>query len=282
MACTGEAAAHHMHTAAFRMSLNRERLLRLLPALGAGSYLVLGTLWIWLSDLLGERLFSTVAGLSAFQTWKGIGFVVASAMVVYLLLTMARTADVVIGSRDLLGDIAASAVRHAAGCRIGVYNNAVNLPEHRRMRLRLWPWLLARYDVDSTYSWWGTVAWRGAMEDPWTAGQGDSGVLLYPPRAGETGPIESVRWELFREGLEDYAYLELARDLADRAAAKLGAPAAARARATLDQALSLVERWPNVKTAGDEPYTLDPRELAAARKGLAESIIALRAALGEG
>jgi len=175
----------------------------------------------------------------------------------------------------------AIAQARAAGCRIGVYNNAVNLPEHRRMRIRMWPWLLAKYQVDATYSWWGTVCWRDAMADPWTCGQGDSGVLLYPPRAGESGPIESVRWELFREGLEDYAYFELATRLADRAAAKLGDPVAEQARAAVERGLGLVERWPNVKTGSDEPYSIDPRELQAARRGLAESIVALREVLGD-
>ena len=168
-----------------------------------------------------------------------------------------------------------------AGCRIGVYNNAVDFPEHRRLRLRLWPWLLYQYGVDATYSWWGTVCWRGPMEDPWTCGQGDSGVLLYPPREGESGPIESVRWELFREGLEDYAYLELTASLAGRAAAKLGERAAEPATQAIRQALALVEHWPNVKTASDEPYSIDPREHQAAREMLAHTIIALRHALGE-
>ena len=74
-----------MHTD-FRLAFGRERLIRLFPALGASSYLVLGTLWIWLSDRVGERLFPTVESLTVYQTWKGVGFVVLSAAVVYLLL----------------------------------------------------------------------------------------------------------------------------------------------------------------------------------------------------
>lgn len=79
-----------MNTPAFRPASGRDRLVRLFPALGAGSYLVLGTLGIWLSDTLGVRLFHTVESLTAFQTWKGLGFVVASGAVVYLLLSLAR------------------------------------------------------------------------------------------------------------------------------------------------------------------------------------------------
>ena len=166
-----------------------------------------------------------------------------------------------------------------AGCRIYVYNNAVNHPEHRSLRVRLWPWLLRKYGVDGTYSWWGTVCWRGDMEDPWTAGKGSSGVLLYPPRsAAEHGPIDSIRWELFREGLEDYEYLHLATVLAAKLE-RAGQPALARCgRDALAGCLSLVQRWPNVRAANDEPYTLDVEAVAAARLRLAQAIEAMQAA----
>ncbi|MGD8238451.1 MAG: DUF6067 family protein [Armatimonadota bacterium] len=160
-----------------------------------------------------------------------------------------------------------------AGCRILVYNNAVNYPEHRPIRVRLWPWLLRKYGVDGTYSWWGTVCWRGEMADPWTAGRGNSGVLLYPPRSpDEHGPIDSVRWELFREGLEDYEYMHLAEELAAKLEAA-GKPDAARpGRAAVAAALELVDRWPNVRAANDEPYTLDVTAVARAREDLAGAI----------
>jgi hypothetical protein len=167
-----------------------------------------------------------------------------------------------------------------AGCQIHVYNNAVNQPDHRRLRVRLWPWLLWQYRVDGTYSWWGTVCWRGDMENPWTAGTGDfSGVLLYPPRtADERGPVESVRWELFREGLEDYEYLALADRLAARLEAA-GRPEAARAaRQAIDNATALVERWPNVQACNDESYAIDPAKVAAAREALAEAIEGMQGA----
>jgi len=161
-----------------------------------------------------------------------------------------------------------------AGCEVHVYNNGVNFPEHRRLRVRLWPWLLWKYRVDGTYSWWGTVCWRGDLENPWTAGGGEfSGVLLYPPRSPEEhGPIESVRWELYREGLEDYEYLALADRLATGLEAA-GKPEAAKPlRDALAQAMSLVQRWPNVRTCADEPYSLDPAKVAEAREALAKAI----------
>jgi hypothetical protein len=168
-----------------------------------------------------------------------------------------------------------------AGCRICVYNNAVNFPDHRRLRVRLWPWLLRKYQVDGTYSWWGTVCWRGDLEDPWTAGRGDSGVLLYPPRtADEHGPIESVRWELFREGLEDYEYMALADRLAGDLEAAGKADAAKAGRDALERAMNLVERWPNVRAANDEPYSIDPAEVDAARTALGDAIEKMQQELG--
>jgi len=164
-----------------------------------------------------------------------------------------------------------------AGCKIYVYNNAVNYPEHNPLRVRLWPWLLRKYGVDGTYSWWGTVCWRGDFEDPWNAGRGNSGVLMYPPRsADEHGPIDSVRWELFREGLEDYEYLRLADTLAQQLEEAGKAEAARQGREAVAAALALVERWPNVRAANDEPYTLDVMAVAAARETLAAAIEAMQ------
>ena len=149
-----------------------------------------------------------------------------------------------------------------AGCEVHVYNNAVNWPSQRRLRVRLWPWMLWEYGVDGTYSWWGSVCWRGDLEDPWIAGGGEfSGILLYPPRTPEEhGPIESVRWELFREGLEDYEYLRLASESGERGEQAVAA------------AMELVDRWPNVRAGNDEPYCLDPAKVEAAREALAEAI----------
>lgn len=170
----------------------------------------------------------------------------------------------------------------AAGCKIGVYNNGVNLPEQRRLRVRLWPWLLHKYRVDGTYSWWGTVCWRGPVADPWTAGEGSSGVLLYPPRSPqEHGPIDSVRWELFREGLEDYEYMRLAEQLAGEAQAAGQPDLAQRGRQAVADALKLVRRWPRVRAANDEPYALDVRAVAQARSSLADAIEAMTAAAQE-
>ncbi len=177
-------------------------------------------------------------------------------------------------------NVARIARAREAGCKIAVYNNAVNLPDHKPIRVRLWPWLLKKYEVDGTYSWWGSVCWRGDFEDPWSAGAGNSGVMLYPPRdENEHGPIASVRWELFREGLEDFEYMAIAEDLAGKLEAVGNADAAKQGRDAVAAALELVERWPNVRAANDEPYTLDVTQVDAAREALAAAIETMQAEL---
>jgi len=161
----------------------------------------------------------------------------------------------------------------AAGCRISVYNNATNLVDYEPIRTRLWPWLLKKYEVDGSNSWWGTICWRSEVENPWTAGTGTSGVLLYPPRTpDEHGPIESVRWELFRQGLQDYEYMQLAEQLAVKLEAGGESEAAIPGRKAIENALSLVDKWPQVRPANDRPYNRDVTKLRAARRQLADAI----------
>ncbi|MDF1811932.1 MAG: DUF4091 domain-containing protein [Verrucomicrobiales bacterium] len=165
------------------------------------------------------------------------------------------------------------AAARKAGCRIAVYNNATNLVDYEPVRIRLWPWLLKKYEVDGSNSWWGTVCWRNGMDDPWTSGHGTSGVMLYPPRPVDgPGPVESVRWELFRQGLQDYEYLNLADQLATRLEEAGKIQQALPGREALENALALVHKWPRVRPANDRPYQRDVTQLRAARRKLADAI----------
>ncbi|MFW5867244.1 MAG: hypothetical protein ACOCX2_05475 [Armatimonadota bacterium] len=49
----------------------------------------------------------------------------------------------------------------------------------------------------------------------------------------------------------------------------------------VEAALALVERWPAVRGANDEPYTLDVTALDAARDALAEAIVNMQAAVDQ-
>ena len=173
----------------------------------------------------------------------------------------------------------------AAGNRISVYNNGIAYVEQERIRIRLWPWLLKKYKVSGTYSWCGTTNWRKERADPWNNGISYFEVLFYPPRhSNEHGPIESVRWELFRQGLQDYEYLKLTEHLIEKCEAKsttAATKAATTGRIALDSAMSLVERWPRVRPTNDRPYTRDVTKLRTARKQLADAIEAMKQSLGQ-
>ena len=175
-------------------------------------------------------------------------------------------------------DIAAA---KKSGAKIWVYNNAIAYVEQERIRIRAWPWLLKKYDVDGTYSWCGTTNWRNERANPWENGISYFEVLFYPPRdSTEQGPIESVRWQLFRQGLQDYEYLEMAQTLADRCQAASKTTAAKQGRVAVEHALALVERWPHVRPAIDRPYQRDVLQYEAARKELADAIEAMQESIG--
>jgi PAS domain S-box-containing protein len=61
-----------------------------LPIVASLVYLVLGWLWITLSDNVGELLFTSPEQLTRYQTYKGAGFVVATAALMYWMLSRAR------------------------------------------------------------------------------------------------------------------------------------------------------------------------------------------------
>ncbi|MCC6143640.1 MAG: DUF4091 domain-containing protein, partial [Candidatus Hydrogenedentes bacterium] len=90
------------------------------------------------------------------------------------------------------------------------------------------------------------------------------GFLLYP---GERGPINSIRWEIIRDGIEDYDYLTLLKDRFLKAQGQAGKDNALR---QASQALELQDLVPNLVN-----FTRDPEKLAAKRAEIARAIVAL-------
>jgi hypothetical protein len=117
--------------------------------------------------------------------------------------------------------------------------------DHPGTELRLWPWQSWQYGVQGILIW-ETVYWTSPaafpppkLQNPWSDpmsyksgydekpgeigywGNGD-GRFLYPPRRELTadqppcldGPINSLRWENLRDGMEDYEYLWLLQEAA--------------------------------------------------------------------
>ncbi|MBI5386851.1 MAG: DUF4091 domain-containing protein [Verrucomicrobia bacterium] len=111
--------------------------------------------------------------------------------------------------------------------------------DHPGTELRLWPWQSWQYGVQgiliwATTYWTSSAAFPGKLQDPWADpmsyvsgydfkaghvgywGNGD-GRFLYPPRRDPNTatepcldePINSIRWENLRDGMEDYEYFWL-------------------------------------------------------------------------
>ena len=120
--------------------------------------------------------------------------------------------------------------------------------------------------------------------NPWTTpfvrdgnfsfGNSDGAVVFppvkeYPTNTIIAGPIDSVRWEMLREGMEDREYFWLLKTLIAEAEARLGTnhPSVIAARATKDSALAFVP-FPPV-----HPY--EPDDIYASREAVALAIEAL-------
>jgi len=111
--------------------------------------------------------------------------------------------------------------------------------DHPGTEMRLWPWQSWQYGVQgilvwASIYWTSPAAFPDKLQDPWTDpmsyvsgydfkaghvgywGNGD-GRFLYPPRRDPNtatepsldGPINSIRWENLRDGMEDYEYFWL-------------------------------------------------------------------------
>ncbi|HIE50767.1 MAG TPA: DUF4091 domain-containing protein [Armatimonadetes bacterium] len=142
--------------------------------------------------------------------------------------------------------------------------------DYSLLKVRLLHWLNVLYDLDG-YLHWGLNHWR---DDPYGPPSdrlppGDTHII-YP---GEAEPVNSLRWEMMREGLEDYEYFWLLREKQRRVAARLGAEDWVRPESSPvgQRAKELCRRA--VRHFTD--YLRDPAEFWAVRQALAEEIVAL-------
>jgi signal transduction histidine kinase len=77
---------------------------RLFAAVAGIGYLLLGLVWVGISDQVGGLLFSTPEALTRYQTYKGGAFIVGSALLVFLLAARgADSGDTPAGSRSGVG-----------------------------------------------------------------------------------------------------------------------------------------------------------------------------------
>jgi hypothetical protein len=170
--------------------------------------------------------------------------------------------------------------------------------DHPATSLRAWVWLTYQYGVDGVLVW-ATNYWTSATafpppalqnpyEDPMSYQQGygtapgarehwgnGDGRFLYPPdgyvdgRKRLEGPVNSLRWEMLREGLEDADLFFALRD----AVAEARGRGAAADRLTAAEALLEV---PASVISAPNDFNPDPQPLLEHRRAVAQMIEALR------
>jgi hypothetical protein len=170
--------------------------------------------------------------------------------------------------------------------------------DHPATELRVWLWQtwargIGGILVWATNYWTSNTAYPDGLQDPygdtmsWSSeysapagarrpwGNGD-GRFLYPPleavRGSEDtpvmdGPVESIRWEMLRDGIEDYEYLAMLRRLLELKGERLSSLEAESYARLLDV--------PDSVTRSLRSFTEDPAPIEAHRRRLAVAIATL-------
>jgi len=86
------------------------------------------------------------------------------------------------------------------------------------------------------------------------------------------GPVNSIRWEMLREGIEDYEYLWLLADKVNKLKIKQSMEVASP---LLEEAAKLLEVPSNI-TAGMTEFTFDPKPIYKHRESVARMIEMLK------
>jgi len=140
---------------------------------------------------------------------------------------------------------------------------------------RIIPWLCRKYDIKGflywCVNWWPYVdPFKSAANTKWE--QNGNGLLFYP---GENGPIDSLRAEIFRDGMEDYEYLHLLEEKIKQLEANKSDP---NYKAVLDKAKGLLN-IDNSLVSSAFIYTKNPELIYKRRDDIAETIEVLDKAL---
>ena len=169
--------------------------------------------------------------------------------------------------------------------------------DHPATELRVWLWQTWQREIVGALVWqamyWtSSAAYPDAPQNPYEDpmgyvsgystprgvkrfwGNGD-GRFVYPPLAAAVpgasgpeavldGPVSSIRWEMLREGIEDYEYLYLLRELLAKNRDALSADEIEQYEALL--------AVPESITADMTTFTTDPAPIYARRTAIAEAI----------
>jgi hypothetical protein len=168
--------------------------------------------------------------------------------------------------------------------------------DHPGTELRLWPWQSWQYGVQGILIW-ATTYWTSPAafpppkrQDPWadpmsyTSGYGEKpgeigywgngdGRFLYPPRRDPAvgqkpcvdGPVNSIRWENLRDGMEDYEYFWLLQQAMQRELVRHG-------DTDLYQQARVLLQVPHEVSQDLTHFTTDPRVMLVHRDRVARMI----------
>jgi len=126
---------------------------------------------------------------------------------------------------------------------------------------------------------------RWVNGDPWNnpnySGRNGNGYFLYPPKTPSATPvISSIRLELLREGIEDYEYLYMLKELVKQARLKGGNSGdITAAEQALARSLEINWNKSKVSPANNEPYTKDSSLLYEVREQIASAVLTLNGSL---
>ena len=106
--------------------------------------------------------------------------------------------------------------RQAVRDFVGAYGNDRYSMVHPLTYMRLWPWTMKLYGLTDT-GWYAVLSARlDIWDNPVVPGSHEGytgkeipggGFYLYPDREGDGPFVNSMRWEAFRDGMEDFDYL---------------------------------------------------------------------------
>ncbi|OGR31218.1 MAG: hypothetical protein A2139_09600 [Desulfobacca sp. RBG_16_60_12] len=115
-------------------------------------------------------------------------------------------------------------------------------------------------------------------DDPWT-GQHKGIAFVYPPREGknEVGPINSLRWEALRQGMEDVEYFNMLDRLIKDRKGKMSENKLLEAKKALDRISEVVSHVPcSGKVDTDHFNTYDISLVEEVKNQIAEAIEAIK------
>ncbi len=153
------------------------------------------------------------------------------------------------------------------------------------VKMRLIPWLSWRTGM-SGYLHYGYNCWDGPEKSPWEhVGRGGNNppgdpFVVYPPRANRTGgPVSSLRWEAFRDGMQDYEYLNLLERWVKQLPQIKAKGDNALCKGVREQAEKVLQEIRTVM-ASPEEYFRDPRAVESLRRRIGEVLDKIASCMG--